>query len=441
MKHTFVKKLVIFLLNTLFFFQRTYVVAENNQFLAPLANSKVNSLILEKDKVTSLQKRIIKELKLKDRTSKNKKKLHGANFMKIHKGFYHSSETIYRTIWGIVSKKKSSYSDTMIPTIEPKLVCIGPLFFLDKSMVDKLSHSLREEIHPNLIIIEDLKNNELVSPAGNYTATTITAMLQNDFKDVTCIDGGAGSGILSLVASKLGAKKLILIEKDITGEWSKAILSEKGDLKEIFHYASRNLMLNGLSPSKDFTLLNIDMSEVDLLVENINQISPLSRNFSIISDIAAWVHFPITNITSIKLLYEIEKQIPGAFVSSFIAGGYDAILGYPENWQESRNEHLFMEKLGFNHKIKSISKYSFFSSILNLILIKLKFKKVESILETVKKHPYATDKILLTALGFQINDNIFMADHTACVPLAFVAVKKLLNSSSQHLSRSHLVAA
>ena len=186
-----------------------------------------------------------------------------------------------------------------------KFIRLGYLFFIDEAMYSKLSPQLKNDLGNNAIVVKNLSSNILTNFKGQayYTLTTIAAMLNSDLSGKRIIDCGAGEGILSLVASKLGAKFLDLIE-------TSGIEITK---------AKVNLKLNGLKENRDFNLICKNLNNIDKVA---NQLSKTDLETVVISNIGTWPgSYPgVSNQTSMQLL----QLIPNAAI--FIAGGYNTLL-------------------------------------------------------------------------------------------------------------------
>ncbi len=213
------------------------------------------------------------------------------------------------------------------------------LFFMDGKLYARLSPGLRERLGGNVIVIPDFRNNVLAATEENrvgfkfYTAAVILAMLNTDLKGTRFVDAGAGDGILSLVASKLGAAEVILIEK------------EGSELTK----ARKNLEQNDLRSGKDFLLIH---ESLENRAKIIRQIPPSKRSVAMAVNIGRWPtdYVMATNESALRLIPEFDRS--SEKVSTVILGGYALNLGksdkseFGEHGPES--DIAFLKKLGFS---------------------------------------------------------------------------------------------
>ncbi|MCX5657856.1 MAG: 50S ribosomal protein L11 methyltransferase [Candidatus Omnitrophica bacterium] len=125
----------------------------------------------------------------------------------------------------------------------------------------------------------------------------MAAMFRSDLSGMRVIDAGAGEGILSLVAYKLGASFVELIEIE----------------SSLLYRAGINLELNGLKAGIDFQLVRGDLNNAERIVQ---RLSMTQRKTAIVSDIGSWPRYSASNIDSINLLSFVPN------VTLVIAGGY-----------------------------------------------------------------------------------------------------------------------
>jgi len=182
----------------------------------------------------------------------------------------------------------------------PYFVRVGHLFFLDDSKYQSLSDELKKDIGANVIRIRNMHKTDLGATGPlTFTMATIVAMMESDISGKQVIDAGAGHGTLSLVAAKLGARHVILIEKD----------------HDRIQQAAENLRINGLADGADYTAVNADLADTDNIAA---RVSSTDLETVIISNIGTWpeLYGSITNADSMKLIARIPNVV------TFIGGGY-----------------------------------------------------------------------------------------------------------------------
>jgi len=202
-----------------------------------------------------------------------------------------------------------------------KLIRLGCLFFVDAEGYAGLNPELRNRVGGNIVVVNDLSESVLVdfSGQGCYTLATIAVMLNSDLNNMRVVDCGAGEGILSIVASRLGAKFLELVEID----------ERKLKMAEV------NLELNGLQEGRDFKLICEDLNNVAAVV---SQLAPDFMETAIISNIGAWPKFyTADNQVSMQCIEGLSN------VRLFIAGGYNTLL----NNRALRRDKREIRKRGF----------------------------------------------------------------------------------------------
>jgi len=215
----------------------------------------------------------------------------------------------------IMSERLKSFTYTELTEINKslnlyrsiKFVRIGSVFILNEENYYRLSDGLRERIRSNVIVMKDLSKSDLVSidAMKNYTVATIITMLNSDIKGKRVIDVGAGDGILSLVAARLGAKEVVLIEND----------------PEALELARANIDSYGNEHDKKdrFIVIPEDLKGTDNII---SQLPATDTDTVLISSIGTWPNYPgVTNSTSLALIPGIERS--GSFVATVILGGYD----------------------------------------------------------------------------------------------------------------------
>lgn len=231
---------------------------------------------------------------------------------------------------GAYSYKQIGYGkeDSKWETYGSYFIRIGHLFFMDKTNALRLSDGLRADLGANFIILEDLGNSVLNDENLNrFTVAAIVTMFSKNIIGKHVIDCGAGEGILSLVAFRLGAQSADLIELS----------------PELLGLAGRNLKLNALTVNKNYRLIQGDLKNTDDLVR---RITPTDTEIVMLSNIGTWEGlYNVTNADSIRLAQFIPH------VTSFIAGGYNIQYGYSYNAFRKDNFHI--ASLGYDISISS----------------------------------------------------------------------------------------
>ncbi len=141
----------------------------------------------------------------------------------------------------------------------------SPVFINNNCVIRADFHQSFTDIEYQIII-----NPKMSFGTGHHETTSliINEMFNIDFNDKSVLDMGCGTGILSILASKLGAKQLVAIDFD---KWA-------------FKNAKENAILNDVS-NIDFIygdVNDIGKSRYDVVLANIN------RNV-LINDIEAYV--------------------------------------------------------------------------------------------------------------------------------------------------------
>lgn len=118
-------------------------------------------------------------------------------------------------------------------------------------------HPIPDNLHPQMNIGVDAK---LAFGTGNHETTrmVIINLFEMDVKDKRVIDCGSGTGILGIVASKLGAKEVISYDID---EWSVENTKHNAEINhvnniEVFHGDAS--VLSHISGVFDIVLANIN---------------------------------------------------------------------------------------------------------------------------------------------------------------------------------------
>ena len=118
----------------------------------------------------------------------------------------------------------------------------APIEIGDLCVIYDAKHSIPENLHPQMNIGIDAK---LAFGTGNHETTrmVISQLFELDLKGKRVLDCGCGTGILGIVASKLGAKDVVGYDID---EWSVENTKHNADINhvsniEVFHGDSRVL--------------------------------------------------------------------------------------------------------------------------------------------------------------------------------------------------------
>lgn len=193
------------------------------------------------------------------------------------------------------------------------LVRVGHLFFIDDFVCEAFDAELKRDLEPNAIRIGQLQaigkitDSDTDGPLADlYAWLMIAEMMRHDFTGTEVIDLGAGNGILSLVAWKLGASFLQPVDYD-----SKRLTA-----------ALKLFEINGLENGRDFIRIEGDIKKT---AELAGKLRSRGGPVAVLSNIGHWPGvYPVTNADSMRLL----DHIPQARL--FIAGGY------MENGKEKR---------------------------------------------------------------------------------------------------------
>jgi CheY-like chemotaxis protein len=180
-------------------------------------------------------------------------------------------------------------------------VRVGPMMFLTDDVYQRLDVSFRDKWQRHLIRVDNLNHWSYES----YTFTTMLALLSGDLKGKRIIDAGAGRGFLSLLAAKLGAAQMVLIDMDEHALKEARINFELNGIKNVYYAQGEAADLNNEEQLKAFFL---GLPRID-------------RETAIISNIGRWAQYSAGNNTVIQLIPMIE-EVTGSRVSHFIAAGY-----------------------------------------------------------------------------------------------------------------------
>ena len=128
--------------------------------------------------------------------------------------------------------------------------------------------AIRADFHQPITNVEqEIIITPKMSFGTGHHATTfmmIQQMQEIDFTDKTVFDFGTGTGVLAILAEKLGAVKIIAVDND---EWS-------------ISNAAENIQKNNCSKIQSIKVDNAEMNEqVDIILANINK-NTILDNFS-----------------------------------------------------------------------------------------------------------------------------------------------------------------
>jgi ribosomal protein L11 methyltransferase len=174
-----------------------------------------------------------------------------------------------------ISHKNLPYIKTIIKDINWNAKWEGefePILIEDFVAVRAAFHQLITNVTHNIIITPKM------SFGTGHHATTFLMMQQMqhiNFSNKTVLDYGTGTGILAILAKKLGAKKVVAIDND---EWSINNASENiiaNNCKDIVVLQKNDL--NGLEVF-DIILANINLNVINNSIQQLKLISqPLSN--------------------------------------------------------------------------------------------------------------------------------------------------------------------
>jgi predicted RNA methylase/GGDEF domain-containing protein len=142
----------------------------------------------------------------------------------------------------------------------------------------------------NIIFVTPLSLEIEKKPIGisDYTIDAIAAMLANPavLQDSVFIDAGAGSGILSMVALRLGSHQAVLIENN-----ELSIMS-----------ASELFPAQGFKPEEDFTIWQTDLRDNTALAVKLSNLDLSGRRVTAAANVGPWEHYGNANQAAIEFL-------------------------------------------------------------------------------------------------------------------------------------------
>lgn len=351
----------------------------NEMFIAP--KSSLDSLPLVDDSVyLSLEKAIVFELSLFSLGEVSGKKYN-------YESVSYLSKDYKPNIWG--RPALSGFSDSGFRTM---FVRVGDIFIVDSSCRLVLSKVLKDYAN-KVIFLKNLNDSELgIDVLRDSALSAIIALLKMDLKDKVWVDLGAGSGILSLIAEKRGAKLSILVEKE------SKIQSEE------------NIKLNGIISNKYMFFLE-DLKKYKNFAESLQGVLQ-NENVVLGMNVGYFMDYNITNITGIALLNELISCGKNINIEKVIFGGHNPKLvsNFSSRWLTNYEEHDFLRYLGFNPNalclnINFISDDSKFHGYEDKF-ISFTEKSTDGNLQALDFIPVKREEFIMSALGFLVSDSI-----------------------------------
>jgi prophage maintenance system killer protein len=239
----------------------------------------------------------------------------------------------YFTISSAKKIRQDAYSvNNLLTSGAPNFIRIGSLFMMEPHFYETLPLALKHKIGTNVLLVPDMKKREIVKSGFSlFNTAVIFDMMDKEVGKKAVIDAGAGDGILSLIALKLGSSSVDLFEIDA------------GKLSD----ARTLLELNGYVNNKDFFLHNGDLTAEMFLKRAGTAISERLRrqkqSAALISNIGTWptlTSYTATNQTSFALLRCVSE------IDLIIAGG-NKIGSENEVIVRSDQEHLVQQTQNF----------------------------------------------------------------------------------------------
>ncbi|EKD28205.1 MAG: hypothetical protein ACD_79C00387G0002 [uncultured bacterium] len=275
----------------------------------------------------------------------------------------------------------------------------GPMFLVDSSLKNIITSSLLAKLNNNIIFINNLAETELGEKAlERYTLLSIINMVNNrDYiKGRIFIDAGAGQGILSLVAIKLGAASSILIENGLSKN-SPILLGKKISLIDL---AFKNFKINQLNK---FMMLEMDLQRIGQISSIIKNLYPgNSTKFVVSSNIGYWKNYNITNLTSLALADNLNELYLEGGVESLFLGGFDSEAGgFTKSWDFERVEENLLKKFGYDWEI--------FINKLTMSLLGIRFLRPLwnfPVKKIIKRELCELDILIANHLGYSLKNSI-----------------------------------
>lgn len=232
-----------------------------------------------------------------------------------------------------------------------QMVRVGPLFFLDADMKDEFFSDFMLQAGENLIFLAGMQKTEFRGRLGYYTQNTIAALLNADIRERVVVDFGTGTGILAIVAKKLGAAGVLAVDKN----------------ENAIALAAKNAKVNGLGEDPTFKILQADLIEKNLVLSALNNMTS-NGSLVIVSNIGAWLEYPISNLTPLSYIPEVGS-LRGWCVDRVISGGY--------NHQDKRikeTEAPFLQKIGVKINRPPHQAEAFDKKVLNSLGFEVSFE-------------------------------------------------------------------
>ncbi|EKD26302.1 MAG: hypothetical protein ACD_79C01271G0002, partial [uncultured bacterium] len=246
----------------------------NESCLAPKSWLNNEALILEKN-LDDLEYSIVRKLSLLPYDEHSKQK---------YQKLISSNKEFRIKIWGIPPLINFGGSE-----FKTCFIRVGSFIIIDEAYRLSLSNELRA-YKDNIIFIKGLSKSELGTDVlRDSTLSSIISMLNMDLKNKVWIDLGAGSGILSIIAVKLGAKTTVLIEKYET------------------HATEINLQINNIKNDNNCVFLSEDLIKSENIVSKIKD-HIQGEKVIVGMNVGYWMDYSITNITGIVILKEMIKE-------------------------------------------------------------------------------------------------------------------------------------
>lgn len=137
---------------------------------------------------------------------------------------------------------------------------------------------IRASFHkPDFEFEYDIEVTPKMSFGTGHHATTylmVANMSGIDFQDKTVIDFGTGTGVLAILAEKMGAKKVIAIDND---EWSINNAKENIEVNNCINISLLNAETIALENKAEIILANINLN---IIRDNVNDIKNAATNGS-----------------------------------------------------------------------------------------------------------------------------------------------------------------
>ncbi len=135
-----------------------------------------------------------------------------------------------------------------------------PIYIENQCIIYDAKHTDVATLSPIIPLKIGIETKQAFGTGGHETTRMIiTQLLRSDLHDKKVLDCGCGTGILGIVASKLGAKEIVAYDID---EWS---------TENTIHNARLNGINNITVYQGDATVLDAIENDFDILLANINR--------------------------------------------------------------------------------------------------------------------------------------------------------------------------